>query len=325
MSFENIKGQDKAVEILKKGLLKGRIFSNYLFAGPDGVGKAMLAAEFAKAVNCRDEKRAPCDSCQSCRKIDSRNHPDVFFIEPRGASFSIGIDEIRAVCAKASLKPYEARKKIFIIDGAHSMKAQAANAFLKTLEEPPANTIFILISRSKSLLLPTIVSRCHIINFFAAPRELVERVVAEKFNLDGQKAKVLSNFSSGRIGEAIRMGENASLDRKNSLIDSLQGGKADFSARISDYSGREELKEDLSFLVAYFRDIFLYKATKLEAPIFNLDRMDEIKRNHASLTPEGLDFIIKEIIKLRSYVDYNVNPKIIIDVLSNELKRIYHA
>ena len=95
MSFEDIKGQDSALHILKEGIQKDRVFSSYLFVGPDGVGKFMTARNFAKAVNCLSKKNKPCDECISCKKIDSGSHPDVFFVEPKGVSHTVGIDQIR--------------------------------------------------------------------------------------------------------------------------------------------------------------------------------------------------------------------------------------
>ncbi|MGB2706311.1 MAG: DNA polymerase III subunit delta' C-terminal domain-containing protein [Candidatus Omnitrophota bacterium] len=273
MPSRDIKGQDSALEILKANLASDRIFSGYLFAGADKSAMLLAAKSFAKAVNCLSGKVDACESCVSCRKINSQNHPDVFFVEPRGASSSITIDQIRTVIRQANLKPYEARKKVFIINGAHSMNAEASNAFLKTLEEPPLDTTFILISRSEELLLPTIVSRCYVVKFSPAP-------------LSG-------SFPGASIEEAFAFKEKS----------------------------REELKEDLDVLLAFFRDIFLYKATGKEEGLFHKDKIAEIKAQSEKYTSEELDGLIKRIITLRSYVDYNVNPKIIACVLNSEIKR----
>lgn len=325
MSFEDIKGQDRALEILKEGILRKRIFSSYLFVGPDGVGKAGIAKNFAKALNCLKlnvENVEPCEECISCQKINLQIHPDVFFVEPKGPSLSISIDQIRTVKNFANFKPYQARKKVFIINDAHSMKAEASNAFLKTLEEPPKDTIFILIARSKDLLLPTIVSRSLIIKFFGTPPDLTESVLIEKFKAGRDEAKILTNFSSGRIGAAIKMKERNLIDRKNRLIDSIIT-KQDFSEQISAYSNREELKENLEILASFFRDIFLYKAIENPEVIFHIDRIAEIKNQCKRFTLEEINYLIKRIIILCSYIDYNVNPKIIIDVLSSEIRSHY--
>jgi len=256
-------------EDMKRG---GKLFSAYLFLGPDGSGKFEAAKNFAKTLNCPAAKPEPCGTCAHCKKIDSEAHPDVFFAEPKGASSSIGIDEIRFVIAKANLRPYEAAKKVFIIKGAHSMNDEAQNAFLKTLEEPPKDTVFVLISRSKDLLLPTIVSRCYAVNFSAA--------------------SLLNDISPERFEDALGM-------------------------RWSDAAG---LKENLDILASYFRDIFLYKAVKNEAMLFRREAAAEIKEESQKYSLEELDRMIRKIITLRSYIDYNVNQKIIVDVLTNELR-----
>jgi len=155
-------------EDIKKG---DRTFSSYLFVGPDGSGKFSAAKNFAKDLNCTEKtKNTACGSCASCAGIDSATHPDVFSAEPKGRAYSIGIDEIREVIRRANLKPYGGGKKVFIINEAHTMKREAQNAFLKTLEEVPGETIFILISRAKDLVLSTIRSRCHVVNFSGEAR-----------------------------------------------------------------------------------------------------------------------------------------------------------
>ncbi len=284
MSFEDINRQDRTPEILKEGIRRNRIFSSYLFIGPDGSGKLAAARNLAKTVNCLSENNKPCEICLSCKKINSQIHPDVFFVEPKGASSSVGIDQIREAINRANLKPYEGKSKVFIINNAHSMNVAASNAFLKTLEEPPENTIFVLISRSKELLLPTIVSRCYIIRFL------------NRENGDRDRKGDSSIFTDF-------------IKNKNRTVP--------FSV------DREELKEHLEFLISFFRDIFLYKIVKNEKMLFHTSRFDEIKDKATQLTQEELDYLIKRLITLRSYIDYNVNPKIIMDVLSNELRNYY--
>ena len=323
MSFKDIKGQDSALGILTEGIRRGRIFSNYLFAGPEGVGKFLTAVNFAKAVNCLAKENAPCEKCISCRKINSRTHPDVFFIEPKGASSSIGIAEIRSATRGANLKPYQGKKKVFIINNADAMNKEAANAFLKTLEEPPENSIFILISRSKEALLPTVVSRSHVIKFFAASSEVARKILTDKFSVGENEAEILSNFSSGRIGKAIEMKERNLIERKNRIVDSLTGGAFGLADELGGYADRNELREDIGFLISYMRDIFLYKTVGSVASVFHHDRISDIKKECARFTLEELDRLIKKMIELSSYIDYNVNPGLVIDVLSNRLRSYY--
>ncbi|MFH1380735.1 MAG: DNA polymerase III subunit delta' [Candidatus Omnitrophota bacterium] len=320
MLFEDIKGQDSVLDILKKSIEKGRIFSSYLFVGPDGVGKSLTAGVFAKAINCLERNGVdPCGNCSPCKKIDLKIHPDVLFIEPKANSSSIAIDEIRKMLIQTNFKPYEAKMKVFIIENTHSMNAEAANAFLKTLEEPPESTVFILIARSKEMLLPTIVSRCHVVEFLSAPRDLVHEVIRNKFSITDDEALVLSNFASGSIGKAVRMKNQNAIVRKNRIIDSFFSGGIDFQDELSLYSGKMELKENLEFLLSLLRDMFLCNLKEPKDAFFNIDKIEKIKQYAGRFSSERLDFIIKKVIMLLSYVDYNVNPKMIIDSLTLEV------
>lgn len=317
MSFRDIKGQDGALAILRESLRKGRVYSNYLFVGPDGVGKVMAAKNFAKAINCLgNEDAEPCDKCLSCTKIDASLHPDVFLIEPEKESFSIGIGLIRTVLNRASLKPYEGKKKVFIIDKAHLMNAEASNAFLKTLEEPPLSAIFILISRSRHDLLSTIVSRSHTVKFSSSPEGIIKNILREKYNLSNDEASIFSSFSSGCIGRAMSLKENNGIVRKNEVIDSFL--KGDLSEALTDDLGKSELKESLDFLASFMRDIYIHKAVPNDTKLYNVDRIAEIKKYTKVSTYGKLESIIIKLITLQSYLDFNVNTKVIIEVLSGE-------
>lgn len=146
MSFEDIRGQDRAISLLKGSIASGRMSHAYIFYGPGGIGKSLVAMNFAKALNCLgDSESRPCDACAPCKKADASNHPDILLLKPEKEGGSIAIDDVRALIKDASLKPYESRKKFYIIDEASSMKEEAASALLKTLEEPPSDSVFILI------------------------------------------------------------------------------------------------------------------------------------------------------------------------------------
>jgi len=313
VSFRNIHGQDKAVELLSRNLKEKSFYSTYLFLGPDGVGKKLAAITFAKAINCVSSGEKPCTVCPSCRKIDSGNHPDVVLTEPKNRSNTIGINEIRKILQKAGLKAYEAGKKVFIIDGAHIMTPEAANAFLKTLEEAPRDTIFILIATSKELLLSTVVSRAVIIRFRSAPLGACEKVLSEKFNIDRKEARMLSVFSSGRIGRALEMREKGLIRKKNAALDALFG-------KNKPYSGSP--KEDIEFLLSYLRDLFVYKATGRKDLVFNADRTDEIATLKDRYSFDRIDELIQKVVTLESYMDHNVNPKIVFDVIKNSLAEL---
>jgi len=322
MPFENIKNQDSAVRILKEGIASGRVFSSYLFTGPEGVGKKGAAFNFAKALNCTGGQEKPCEACVSCAKINSGNHPDVFCLQPTGASSTIGISEIREVIRNANLKPYEAEKKIFIIDGAERMNHQAQNAFLKTLEEPPGDNVFILVSRSRELLLSTIASRCQLVRFSAVPAGTIARLAVEKLKVSEAQARLAANFASGSVGRAFRMldAKNGVIEKRNRLIKSFFDKGEAFPEVMKNYSGKEELKESADLIVSYLRDAFLYKKACGEGILFNGDRIGDIKKAAEKFSEEELVSITERLLTLRSYVDCNVNPRTIAGAMACEIE-----
>ena len=196
MALSDVIGQETAVSILLKTIRRGRISSSYLFAGESGIGKKFTAINLAKALNClkvADSYRSPiqihdsrftpdtsrlvdaCDECSSCRKIDAGMHPDVLLISPE--SGQIRIEEIRAIDEILSLKAFEGRTKVVVVDDAETMNQYAANAFLKTLEEPPSDSLIILVSSKPDRLPDTIQSRCSRINFTPLSHEACEMVI----------------------------------------------------------------------------------------------------------------------------------------------------
>ena len=318
MLFEDIKGQDSAIAILKSSIKENRILSGYLFVGPEGTGRLRTALNFAKAINCLEKNETSCERCSSCIKIESNTHPDVIIVEPKGASSSIGIDQIRELISRANLKPYEGNKKVFIVNSASAMNQEASNAFLKTLEEAPDNTVFILISKSKELLLPTVVSRLSMVRFFPASSECLEKILIHEKNLSKEEAIILSRFSSGRIGEALRMKEVGTIETKNRIIDSFLYSEEDV---IDTYSDRAELKRDIEFLLSFFRDIFIYKTLGDMDKVFNFDRGEDIKAIAELNSKEDINETVSAILELITYVDDNVNPKTLIHVLKNKVRR----
>ena len=321
MLFEDIKGQDSAIAILKSSIKENRILSGYLFVGPEGTGRLRTALNFAKAINCLEKNETSCERCSSCIKIESNTHPDVIIVEPKGASSSIGIDQIRELISRANLKPYEGNKKVFIVNTASAMNQEASNAFLKTLEEAPDNTVFILISKSKELLLPTVVSRLSMVRFFPVSSEGLEKILIHEKNLPKEEAIILSRFSSGRIGEALRMKEAGTIETKNRIINSFLYSEEDV---IDTYSDRAELKRDIEFLLSFFRDIFIYKTLKDMDKVFNFDRGEDIKAIAELNSKEDINETVSAILELITYVDDNVNPKTLIHVLKNKVRR-YNA
>jgi DNA polymerase-3 subunit delta' len=307
VSFKDIQGQDRAIAFLKSSIENGRIPHAYIFYGPGGVGKKLAAVNFVKAVNCLGSPdNRPCDSCIPCRKVDSSNHPDVMILKPEKDGGSIPIDDVRALIKDANLKPYEAKKKFYIIDEADGMKEEAANALLKTLEEPPSDSVFILIAESLRKLPSTIVSRSQAVKFFPLKTLEVKDILVKHHNIESQKAHVLSYLSAGRLGDALKYADEAFFARREKVMAALEDRT--FFEWDFDKLSKADLKTYLTILLTWYRDILITRAGGPE--VVNIDRKDAIIAEAARTGFDRLDRMIRQVISTYSFVEQNANPKL---------------
>lgn len=229
MSFAQIVGNQGAKQLVFSMLKSGRLPHALLFKGPDGVGKKLFALNLAKRANCLDPRQEePCDRCRSCRNIDAGLHPDVVMIGPDGNN--IKIEQVREVCRRAYLTPVEGREAFFILDPAEKMRAEAANALLKTLEEPPASTRIILITANSSALAPTLISRCAIISFRALPLEELTELLVERRGLERASARTVAALSGGSAALALALDWEQQRRLRESALELLEAllGQEDF-------------------------------------------------------------------------------------------------
>jgi len=324
MSFQDIKGQDRAISILQSYLRQQSGASSYLFIGPQGLGKFLTAKTLAKAVNCLKESTDACERCAYCLKIEKNQHPDVHIIDicafkPEEAptdvdSQAIKIEYIRQLQKDINLKPYEARKKVFIINDAHNLTAEASNALLKTLEEPPQNSLIILVTSKADLLFKTIISRCQIIKFSPLKRSQLEEIIRRDYSLDENLAHFLAYFCEGRIGQALVLKDKGILIEKNRIIDEiilLPKPGPDYRKG----PDREELRKYLNILATWFRDIYLLKIGMPHAELINFDRKKELLRSMGNYSFGALDEIIRFISDALLYLEQNINPKLLLSNL----------
>ena len=223
MSFEKIKGQSMAVKLLQGAAVNNRIAGAYLFYGPAGVGKRLAAGEFAKGLNCGEKKGNSCDRCSSCIRIEQNNYPDVLWIYPAGKGRQIKIERVRELQKFVSWKAYEGRKKIAVIADAHTLKIEAGNALLKTLEEPPPDSVIILITHSPETLLPTIRSRTQGVQFFHIRRDIVSHILETDLGFTSQEAELYSQLAMGSPGRALTFKDEDILEQRKLVLDMLAG------------------------------------------------------------------------------------------------------
>lgn len=202
LCFTQLLGQEKAKRFLLRSFAADRIPHAYIFKGPDGVGKKLFARGVAMAVNCRDNASVgACGHCVSCRKYHSMNHPDFLVIQPEKGV--IKIDQIRRMSLELSYPPYESEMRVVVLEDVHTMRREAANSLLKTLEEPPQGNLLILTAESSQEVLATLSSRCQVVPFFhLSQNETVALLVQQ--GVDPEAAPLLARLSEGSPGVALR-------------------------------------------------------------------------------------------------------------------------
>ncbi len=216
MSFNQVKDQQVAVQLLRGIIRRNRAPNGLLFWGPYGVGKRMTAFEFAKAVNCREGNGDACDACLSCRKTAHGNHADVKRIKPVSKTRIIRVADIEEIIETAMFRPVEGGRRIFIIEDADRMNEQAQNHFLKTLEEPPSQCIFLLLTEWPRQLLPTIRSRCQSIRFGALKLDTVAEMVVRDHGFNNEQAYAIAALSQGSVSRAHDLVKN---ERRTVVLD----------------------------------------------------------------------------------------------------------
>lgn len=319
MSFEKIIGQDRALRSLKNIIVQDRLRGSYLFLGPDGVGKRTTSIEFAKAVNCEREKE-DCN-CACCKKIDSANHPDVFIIHPEGESGSIKIGKIRDIIYQASLKPYEAKKRVFIINDAEEMTEEAQNALLKVLEEPPRNHILILTASNIAGLLPTVLSRCRVLRFYSLGQEYIRKFLQQE-GIDESEALLFSHMAMGSLGRAMEFVDKDIITRRDSVVNNFFFRKSVLLREsVLKEESSSDTEESLYMLLCWYRDLLVSKFTGEGSALLNIDKAAEISSYGSRFTEEKLQRDLLNIIKTIDCIRRNANPKIALFNMAVELKR----
>lgn len=318
MSFGSLKGQDRAVAFLKSVVESGRVANSYIFVGPSGCGRKTAAINFAKMLNCSAPVNAePCDECHFCKKISDMACPDVKILVKDKDKSEIGIDIILEAVRSIALKPYEARWKVYIIDGADEITDEAANAVLKTLEEPPPSAVLVLVAGNYESLLPTIRSRSQTVKFFPVPTTDIERILVDAHNIDKESAKLFSRLSFGSVGRALQFSKGDFLADRLSVLEKLKRGT--FFSSDLDALKRDALRSRLGIMLSWYRDILVTKASdaaldragRRNSPdIINFDKAADIKDSAGSMEFDYLQSAIDRILETMDALDKNANPKL---------------
>jgi len=311
-------GHEWAVDLLKRALARERVAHAYLLTGPPQIGKRSLALNFAQALNCLHEEK-PCGQCLACSKIAHGHHPDVQVIEGEGGT--IKIDQMRALRREAALSPLEARWKVYIIRQMEQATTEAANCLLKTLEEPPPHVVLVLTASEAEALLPTIVSRCQVLNLRPLTTETVQQALQERWGVDDvERAQLLSRLSGGRPGWAVAASQNAAIlkQRQKHLDDMLtlmghgRVERLDYAQKLS--RTPEAAQELLHLWLSWWRDLLL-AASGSSTGIINVDREDTLK---AQAQRYSLGQVREFVEALRTAIwqlEHHANTRLTLEVL----------
>ena len=356
MSYSDVREQEVAKRLIRNITGSGRLAHAYLFVGPPDTGKVALALNMAKAVNCESGGSDPCDSCRQCVLTDRGVHPDVHVLRPRKASRTISIDRVRELQREISLKPLTGEYRIALIIEADRMKPDAANSLLKTLEEPPPGTIFILTCEDTSGLLPTVLSRCQRINFMPVSRKAVKEVLAAEAGVSPSLAEVISHLAEGSVKTARAYCKPPEMEWRKRLLDgisrpadvqavfeeaamlddhfneyqkeaaaSLRGGPADMNTDEAAAMAKglllQEISRTLAVYLSWFRDVLMAKVTDGDDIFTNVDRVEEIRRAAGRTSSREIIRKIEKIDDTASMIYGNINRKTALDVLLLDLHR----
>ena len=268
ISFQSIIGQPKAKQFLAGSFARQKTAHAYLFRGPAGVGKKTCALAFAALINCTAPVNGDvCGHCPSCVKYHSGNHPDLLIIEPQGTANALKIDQIRELKKTLIYPPFEARFRVVLIKDIHltMRRKEVTNSLLKTLEEPPADTVFILTGDEAGDILPTILSRCQIVPFYPLPYAQVTQALQLHDHIEEQTAASLAAISEGSLGRARLLHQEGLLPLRREIMQNLlalapgtpDAVQAVFQLAEKAADTKENLEELLDLITIWFRDIML--------------------------------------------------------------------
>ncbi|MBO6576523.1 MAG: hypothetical protein JJ896_12915 [Rhodothermales bacterium] len=368
MHWDELLGQQRAVETLQSAIERGRVAHAYLFHGPEGVGKRATALAFAQALLCEAGGAAPCGSCGACNKTSKLIHPDLHVLiaqtndakpaevqervhrlveepyatidytrraklsDPGSSSnkqvqYSVARinEELRRVM---SFRPVEGRYKIAVLSDADLLRKEAANAFLKLLEEPSPQTVFVLLSARADRMLPTILSRCQHVRFDRLPTDTIERGLLARLSIDQAAAGAIARMADGSFARALDLSASEELMASRSeVLSFLRNAYQAWSAsdKMADQverlarQGREQIKFTLELMLGWIRDLALIRVLGPHAPIVNVDQQTEISKFSARLEhadPEHMADLVEEAV---SRIDRNANPRLLLTVLAQSL------
>jgi DNA polymerase-3 subunit delta' len=326
-SLSEILGQEGAVETLRRALAGGKLAQAYLFVGLEGVGKATTARALCAALNCLERPGEGCDRCEACRKLAEGTHPDLMRLEPDGASIKIA--EVRALEEHLVYPPHEGRHRVVLIDGADRFTDSAANALLKSVEEPRPRTLFVLATSAVHRVVPTLISRCQRVRFRPLERDAVLAILARQGSESPEPARqAAAALAGGSAGRALKLLASEQMTTIQALVATLLSAAAGESVlpilEAAGGAGRDRmlLSEALDYLRLWLRDLLLVRES-LEGEggrrLVNAASLEQLRSEGARWSAAGLLSALRAVDETQRALRGNVHATLCLEHLGLRL------
>ena len=319
--FTNIIGQEQLKEHLQNAIAMNKVSHAYIINGERSSGKEFIAKVFAAALQCERGGTEPCGECHSCIQAKSGNQPDIIFVSHDKPN-SIGVEDIRAqINNDIGIKPYSSPRKVYIMNEGEKMTVQAQNALLKTLEEPPEYAVILILTANVDSLLPTILSRCVVLNMKPVPDHKVKKYLMEELEIPDYKANICVAFARGNIGKAKMLASSEEFEKVKEEAVTLVKYINDMDIsevvkaikKISEY--QFDVTDYLDILSVWYRDALLFKATKDANSLIFKNELQYIRKVADRSTYEGIETIVKALQQAKRRLEANVNFDLTMELL----------
>lgn len=324
--FAEIIGHEQIIQHLKNAIEMDKISHAYIFNGPDQSGKKMLAEAFAMALQCERGASEPCMECRSCNQAANHNQPDIIYVTHDKPN-TLSVADIRSQLVNdIEVKPYSSKYKIYIVDEAEKMNQQAQNALLKTIEEPPAYAVILLLTSNADAFLPTILSRCVTLNLKVVADDKIKKFLMERWRVPDYQADVCVAFAQGNVGKAVALASSDSFgELKAAAVQLLKRCHEielyEFKEAIKQISEYKlQIYDYLDIMMIWYRDILIYKAmTDVNRLIFK-DEVYDIKKQASKSSYSGVEAILEAVEKAKLRLKANVNFDLVMELLLLTIK-----
>ncbi len=319
--FHDIIGQEQIKEHLQNALRMKKVSHAYIINGERFAGKEFIAKVFAMALQCEKGGDNPCGECHACKQALSGNQPDIIHVTHEKPN-AVGVDDVRTqINNDVAIKPYSSPYKIYIMNEAEKMTPQAQNALLKTLEEPPEYAVILLLTANVNSLLPTILSRCVVLNMKPVADDLVKKYLMEEIQVPDYKADICVAFARGNIGKAKSLATSEEFENVKSEALSLLKYIQDMELheitaaikRISEY--KMDVKDYLDICAIWYRDALLFKATNDANHLIFREELPALRKTAQRSSYEGIEEILNALEKAKKRLDANVNFDLVMELL----------